>query len=155
MCIDLDMIRVYHISRISREKPYGNHSCRFHRKKYVKRTMHGSPVAKYVCNEVAHHLSLAAKVLHSSPPASGPSVRAGDADSLTDVLVDVPQDEIVRAAGRVLGLPHVAQVATSAEHAGDWWLAARCWALLARCHGHRNIVENCERSIAASAKVTA
>jgi hypothetical protein len=160
-----DLVLDFCVAQHTAQELYTNHWCvvqafraarpgnRHGRREFEKRTMHGSPVAKYVCNEVAHHLILAAKVLHSSPPASGPAVRAGDADSLTDVLADVPQDEIVRAAGQVLGLPHVAQVATSAEHAGDWWLAARYWALLARCHGHRNLVENCERSIAASEKV--
>lgn len=133
-------------------------SSRRGRREFERRTIYGSPVAKYVCNEIEHHVSRAAKVMKASVHSADSSSRS-DTDNLMNVLEDYPQDEIVRAAGRVLGIPHITDVATSAEHAGNWWLAARCWSLLtilvteSSQYGLSKFVENCQNSLAASAKV--
>lgn len=43
----------------------------------------------------------------------------------------MPQDEIVHAIGRVLGIEKLSELATRAVSAGEWWKAARYWSVLA------------------------
>ena len=80
-------------------------------------------LSAYACHEIQHHLE-----------CGWESNTRGDALStdgwLADLAGHVPQDEIVFAAGRVLGVALVTRLAGAAEASRDWWLAARCWAVV-------------------------
>ena len=89
---------------------------------FDRRKMHDSAIATYVCDEVAHHLQRATR--------GTDLVEGGLLDTIKEWLGDVPLDVIVHEAGRLLGIPYITKLASSAEDAGDWWLAARSWAVV-------------------------
>ena len=78
----------------------------------------GTPLSAYCCTEAMHHFS----------EAWQPDME-NDREALTAWLGDVPQDELVLAAGQVLGVQRLIAVARRAESEGDWWLAGRHWAV--------------------------
>jgi hypothetical protein len=77
----------------------------------------GDPVSVYVCNEIGHHVS---------------SSKQSEAQ-LTVWLGDCPLDEIVVATARAMGLAQLSSLASEAESADDWWLAARLHGASAVC----------------------
>ena len=79
----------------------------------------GNPIADYVCQEVEHHLA-----------GGWNADKEGDILATRVWLGEVPQDAIVIAAGRCLGSDRLSALATAAEYAKDWWLAARYWSVL-------------------------
>eukprot|EP01051_Picozoa_sp_SAG22_P004183 SAG22_NODE_218_length_14885_cov_24.733699_4_plen_740_part_00 len=75
-----------------------------------------NPTSVYVCNEVEHHVSQA-------------DMEQDELGTL-EWLLDVPQDGIVAACARTLGVDRLSSLASRAEASSDWWLAARYWAAL-------------------------
>eukprot|EP01050_Picozoa_sp_SAG11_P026014 SAG11_NODE_6079_length_1392_cov_1.190255_2_plen_249_part_00 len=51
---------------------------------------------------------------------------------LVDLLLDTPQDDLVFAGARSVGVETLSMAATEAEVNGDWWRAACEWALVRR-----------------------
>eukprot|EP01045_Picozoa_sp_COSAG04_P006490 COSAG04_NODE_320_length_16877_cov_26.485401_1_plen_4766_part_00 len=74
------------------------------------------PLVAYVCSEAGHHVRT--------------SCRGGSDQHVIGWLADVPQDEIVLAAGRAIGIERVTELAGDAESARDWWLAGRNWSIV-------------------------
>ena len=88
------------------------------RRKFVT-SMSDDPLSLYVCNEVGFHLKKGWQVEMEQ-----------DALAMTGWLGDVPQDEIVIAAGVVLGLDRLSAAAHLAERDNDMWLAGRYWSVV-------------------------
>ena len=55
-------------------------------------------------------------------------------------LGDVPQDEIVVAAAKVLGLDRLTKQAVKSEGGRDFWLAGRLWSIASGASGSRGAV---------------
>eukprot|EP01051_Picozoa_sp_SAG22_P004184 SAG22_NODE_218_length_14885_cov_24.733699_5_plen_1447_part_00 len=77
-----------------------------------------SSICAYVTTEISHHLREGWEL---------PMER--DKVAMTAWLGDVPQDEIVVAAGLMIGCESLEQAAASAEAGGDFWLAGRYWSI--------------------------
>ena len=88
------------------------------RRKYDSAQRH-NPMSAYVCTEIEYHVSRGwqKEIEH-------------DELAIKTWVADVPQDDIVFAAGRYLGAPILSKLAIAAESAKDWWLAARYWAVV-------------------------
>ena len=82
-----------------------------------------SAMCAYVTTEISYHLRKGWQL---------PMER--DALAMTGWLGDVPQDEIVVAAGSVLGIDRLAAAAQRAEADGDPWLAARYYSVVSIVH---------------------
>ncbi len=77
------------------------------------------PLCNYVCNEIGHHVEHA---WCATMPKVGN-------DSCGCWVLDTPQDEIVIATARVIGVGRLSSCADAAEASEDWWTAARYWSL--------------------------
>jgi hypothetical protein len=103
------------------------------RHKY-SRVLLDDPVCAYVCAEVPHHLKLGWKD-----------------DVGMAWLGDVPQDEMVIEAGRVMGVEKLREAATKADDDGDSWMAGRLWALLSmvelQSSGHLSMRHSVDKSL--------
>ena len=51
-------------------------------------------------------------------------------DWTAEVLLDMPQDDLVLAAARTVDVEHLASSAADADAKGEWWNSARRWALV-------------------------
>ena len=77
------------------------------------------PLTRYVCANAHHHVKNGVCVDNEL-----------DSKASTEWLGDVPQDSLVLCVGNALGIGRLSKLAESAEAAGDWWLAARYWAVI-------------------------
>ena len=92
------------------------------RRKFAK-TGVATPMKEYVINEISFHVR-----------KGWDSDMEQDSLPMTCWLGDVPQDEIVVAAGSVLGIDRLAAAAQRAEADGDPWLAARYYSVVSIVH---------------------
>jgi hypothetical protein len=98
------------------------------------------PMCSYVCDEIQFHIS------------HGCKMNDMDQDELMTRgwLLDVPQDEIGIATGRVLGQDCLSQLAMKAE-VEDPWTAARYWAIAQSSMQGTALNKGVERTIRAIA----
>ena len=88
-------------------------------RRMYEKTQKENPMAAYVCNEISYHI------------ANGwESDMERDELATQEWLCDVPQDVLVVAAGCNLGAEKLSSLASAAEGAQDWWLAARYFHLV-------------------------
>jgi tetratricopeptide (TPR) repeat protein len=78
-----------------------------------------TPIAAYVCNEIQYHIA-----------HGWEDDMEHDVIATQEWLTDVPQDVVVVAAGCNLGVEKLSSLASAAELAQDWWLAARYFQLV-------------------------
>ena len=95
-----------------------------HGRRRFDKTVMIDPIDIYVCHEIGHHIG----------KAMGAGQVFDDERVVSDWLGDMPPDEIVHAVGQVLGIETLSELASQAESAGDWWMAARYWGVQAQVH---------------------
>jgi hypothetical protein len=86
------------------------------------------PLAEYITKHLSYHIQLAWDDAWEEDVIAVRWLSAG-VNGFLDVLP--------RAAGRVLGTDRCARLAAAAEAAGDFWLAAVRWAVVAETHEAR------------------
>ena len=116
---------------------------------FDRRTMQSTAVSKYVCEEVDNHLTVA---------VGNDFDQSQESCNVKRWMSDVPQDVVVLATGRILGIERTMQLASAAENVGDWWLAARYWAVLCKlvCDSSIDkVIPTAQKSMAAISKYLA
>jgi len=88
----------------------------FGRRRFDK-SVSRDPLCIYVCDEVGHHATVVCQ-------------RDTGQELGLSWLADTPQDAIVMAAAKALGVKRLLSLAESAESTKDWWLAARHYSIL-------------------------
>eukprot|EP01052_Picozoa_sp_SAG31_P018374 SAG31_NODE_1298_length_8922_cov_18.816956_6_plen_646_part_00 len=103
------------------------------------------PLCSYVISEIEHHLRHGWKTPMDQ-----------DELALTEWLGDVPQDEIVISAGKVLGMDILKALATKSADADDCWLAGRYWSIASvvahRTDSHASVREPLVKALDMMAK---